>query len=110
MLELVERDSIVTHHARKRFSKRSGLSKKLTKKKSTEALNLGLERKETTGNLHRYLTKLYYHSESDIRVHHQMIYVFEGNVVVTVMMLPQYLRALSDKLQRKKRERMEVIE
>lgn len=87
-----------------------GISKKLADKKADEALTHGIGHKEVRGRLHRYLTALYYtNQEADnIRIYDRHVYVFAGNVAITILNLPNNLCIIADKAQQKYRETKEA--
>jgi hypothetical protein len=98
-----------TYHAQDRVKDRLGLSKKLADKKAQQALDFGVSHGETKGNLHRYYTYLYFHNQTanNIRVYNRKVYIFSNELLITVLNLPNHLSAAADKLQKRKKERLE---
>jgi hypothetical protein len=87
---------------------RLGLSKKLAKKKGQEALDYGLRHSEVKGHLRRFIDKTYLakRTADNIRIFNQKVYLFDSNVLITVINLPQNLCRTANKMQQKKRESM----
>lgn len=96
----------ITNHSERRFKERTGLSKRLVTKKALEALERGITHAETTGPLRKYYDKLYldHHTANNIRVMHNMVYIFYFDVLITVFPLPQSLRKTAAKIWRKKHD------
>ena len=63
----------------------------------------GVERRETTGSLRRYLDKLYYYnnSTSDVYVWSEKIYIFVDQALITVLNLPTRYKSTANSLGRK---------
>lgn len=100
-----ERDqAISTNHSRQRTKDRLGLSKNLSDKKAQSALDLGLSHSELTGNLRRYVDGLFLKKReaNNIRVYRRHVYLFTGNVCITILNLPYKYHSVEDKLWRRK--------
>lgn len=80
----------VTHHARKRVKQRLGLKKCLADSIADDALKEGTKRENTNGNLRRFLDKIYYRNpdHKEIIVHHQKVFIFKDDLLITVYALP----------------------
>jgi hypothetical protein len=100
-----------TYHAQDRVKDRLGLSKKLADKKAQQALDFGVSHAETKGTLHRYFTYLYFHNETanNIRVYNRKVYIFANELLITVLNLPNHLAQAADKLQKRKKERLDEL-
>jgi len=97
----------VTRHAEQRERKRCGVPKKATKRLAQIAFENGLKHSETTGNLHKYLTSLYFKNKkaNNLRVYGDKVYVFSDEVLVTVLNLPRGCMEIAKKcFERKRRE------
>lgn len=95
----------ITIHGEDRIIERVGGKKKNAEKLAEKAFESGLTHGETSGRLHKYLTKLYFQNpenNGNMRVYHQKIYIFGGLVLITVLPLPHNLCALADIQQKKK--------
>jgi len=94
---------IVTRHAEKR-TKRMGSSKKKATEIAEEAFAGGIKHEETTGRLRKYLSGLYLQERTanNIRLHHQMVFLFNGNVLITILNLPHNLHASVESIKRKR--------
>ena len=100
----------VTRHATKRTKDRVGLSKKIAGKNAEKAFNYGLKHSETKGNLNKYITKLYFsknNNANNIRVYHEYVYIFNDETLITILELPNNLKALAIKLQKEKEKKEE---
>jgi hypothetical protein len=97
--------AVVTRHGAKRVKERIGLSKSSIQKNVEKALVSGVTHSETKGSLHRYLDGVYLLKEcpNNMRVYNRMVYLFRGNVLITVLPLPQKYLACADKLQKNKK-------
>jgi len=99
-------ESYVTTHAGKRIRERVGVNKKSIQTVSDRALNKGLEHKELTGKLKRYIDKLYFRSKTanNIKVYAEKIYLFRDKTLITVVSLPTGLKKIANKLFQSKKE------
>ncbi|MPM35908.1 hypothetical protein SDC9_82502 [bioreactor metagenome] len=96
---------VITRHGAKRVKERIGLGKGSIQKNAEKALSFGITHAETKGSLHRYLDGVYLLKEcsNNMRVYNRMVYLFRGNVLITVLPLPQKYLACADKLQKNKK-------
>lgn len=94
---------VTTYHAQQRTKDRLGLSKNLADKKAKQALEFGVKHSDTTGSLNKYFTSLYFKNKAanNIRVYHQKVYIFEENILITILNLPHNLCAVADKVQKR---------
>lgn len=94
----------ITNHSERRFKERTGLPKRLVAKKAAEALERGITHAEATGPLRKYYDKLYldHQTANNIRVMHNMVYIFYFDVLITVFPLPQSLRKTAAKIWERK--------
>lgn len=83
----------VTKHARKRIHEREGIGKSSAERKAGIVLQKGYRRQQTKGALRKILEKeLEYKGTADeIRVYGDKIYIFCGEVLVTVLNLPPHI-------------------
>ncbi len=95
---------IVTRHGEKRIRKRLGVNKKCANRTAAKAMTLGVTHAEATGKLSRYLDGVYlpYRSANNMRVYNRAVYLFSGDILITVLALPKKYHDLADKLQRQK--------
>lgn len=95
---------VVTNHAEKR-TKRVVPSKKKAVEIAEEAFEHGIRHEETTGRLKKYLDGLYFLKETanNIRIHHQKVFIFSNNVLITILNLPQNLHDSVEAIKRKRR-------
>lgn len=96
------REAIVTNHAKQRTKERLGLSKKIADKVAAKALEHGVSHSSAKGNLKHYLDKLYlkHKTANNLRVYNRKVYIFNGNILITVINLPNSLIKTADKLQK----------
>jgi len=89
----------VTKHGEKRARNRLGIPKKSVEKYVSKAMECGLTHAESTGNLHKYLDKLYlsHDNYATAHIYHQYVYLFSGDRLVTVFILPNSLRKSAEK-------------
>jgi hypothetical protein len=94
----------VTHHAEARGKERAGLNRKALERTADKARTQGLRRKDAAGRLARYLDKLAITHPGKVPViYGQHVYVFAGEVLITVMELPhEFRRAAADCLKKRK--------
>ena len=82
----------VTDHGEFRTRKRMGVPKKAVDRLADRALKEGVGRCEFSGSLRRYLDGMYhYHNEgaNNIKVYAEKVWIFSGDVLITVLDLPQ---------------------
>jgi len=91
---MVDATPRITAHAQERAKKRVGLNAHALERVATKALNNGVTHGETSGRLNRYLTKLYLTHEkgNNNRIYGEHIFIFQGNILITVLQLPHDLK------------------
>lgn len=96
--------AIVTNHAKQRTKDRLGVSKKVANKIAGKALEHGVTHALAKGKLKSYLDKLYlsHKSANNLRVYNRKVYLFDKNILITVLNLPNNLINAADKLQHQK--------
>lgn len=94
--------SIVTNHAKQRGKDRLGINKKAVDRIADKALQCGITHAETTGNLKTYIDKIYlsHKNGNNIRVYNRQIFLFNDNVLVTILNLPKNLIKIADKIKK----------
>lgn len=82
---------IITRHGDKRTRKRVGVNRSAVERLARKALADGTTRYDAKGGLRRYLDALYhYNGQADnIRVYAEKVWIFSGNILITVLDLPQ---------------------
>ena len=100
-------DAILTDHAEKRVRDRVGVKKNVVDKVTQKALKNGITHNETAGSLKRYMDKLYlsHKKATNMRIYNRNIYLFDDNILITVINLPNKYHSTVDKINRKKRAR-----
>lgn len=85
----------LTKHGKKQVVLRCGFKGKRNAGKKAEkladrALNRGVTHTETKGRLNNYLNALYlkYRKASNLRIFDRMVFVFDDDVLITVLYLP----------------------
>lgn len=94
----------ITNHARLRGAERLNLPLEPFKRLAGIAMERGLSHAETTGKLNRYVTSLYMngHNANNIRIYGDFVYLFKGGTLITVLALPNNMKAIANKLKNKK--------
>lgn len=84
----------ITKHAYKRVKERMGLTKAAAEKMAKKAYTDGIKHSQTKGQLHKYFTKVYlnYRNSNNTRLYGEKIFVFNDNVLITVLELPNDLK------------------
>lgn len=93
----------ITGHAKERARQRFGWSNESLCRMANKAFFQGLSHKQAKGRLLKYFDLLWsqYEKANNIRLHGEALFVFCGNVLLTVWQLPIELRKLGCVLQRK---------
>ncbi len=93
----------VTRHAGRRARERLGIPKKATQSNADRALRNGIHLEQTSGSLRRYLDYIWYNDtpKNNIRIYHQNIYIFNNDILVTILPLPAKYHKTADKLEHK---------
>jgi len=79
----------VSTHAKKRLHERMGVNKKSSERVAQNALKSGIKRQDFSGSIRRFLDMLYFqYMDKEIIVYSNKVFVFAGDILVTVMDLP----------------------
>lgn len=92
---------VVSQHALLRGRERFSLTKRSVKRLAVYAYKNGLTQEDCRGPLKRYVDDLWMKEKdaSNIRVYGDNIFLFAGNILVTLYQLPNELRRIANKLQ-----------
>ena len=84
---------ILTKHSISRLEQRCGVSKKTASKVAKRAFRTGITHAETHGELHRFLDSIYLSQKkgTNMRIYGNAVYVFKGDVLITVIRIPDNL-------------------
>lgn len=84
---------ILTKHSISRLQQRCGVSKKNALKVAKRAFRTGITHAETHGELHRFLDSIYLSQKkgTNMRIYGNAVYVFKGDVLITVIRIPDNL-------------------
>ena len=84
---------ILTKHSISRLQQRCGVSKKNAPKVAKRAFRTGITHAETHGELHRFLDSIYLSQKkgTNMRIYGNAVYVFKGDVLITVIRIPDNL-------------------
>ena len=96
---------IVTKHTGKRLRERMGLGKKSIQRAAETAFDKGIKHCETTGNLNKWVTSLYFNNKTanNIRLYNDKAWIFAGKNLITVLQIPASLKkSVKDVLNRRK--------
>lgn len=101
----------ITKHSVKRTKERVGLSKKLADKNAQKALDFGIKHSEAKGSLRKFMDALYlkYKNSNNTRVYNRKVYLFNNEVLITIINLPNKFSATADKIQKRKIEQLEQV-
>ena len=96
----------MSNHATDRMSERCGLNKKSSERLSRLALENGISHNETSGSLNKYISSLYFYNEkaNNIKIYGEYVYIFVGNVLITVLPLPNKYKKIVKNINNKKGE------
>ena len=95
---------VVTKHAEKRLRERMGLGKKAVQRAAEMAFDKGIKHAETTGNLNKWITSLYFNNKTanNIRLYNDKAWIFAGKNLITVLQIPASLKkSVKDVLNRR---------
>lgn len=95
----------ITKHAEQRLKERVGLNKKALQRAAETAYDKGIKHQETTGNLNKWVTSLYFNNctANNIRLHNGKAWIFAGQKLITVIQVPASLQnSLRETSERKK--------
>ena len=89
-------EAITTEHAIERAKDRCGLNKSAAKRMSDRVLIIGKTHGDFSGAFKKYLDKLYfkYKTANNMRVYGQYIYLFNGNLLMTILNKPSKFRSV----------------
>ena len=98
---------IVTNHAKERTRQRVGLPKRVIEKNALKAFDEGIRHNELSGSIKRFVDGLYlqYQTANNIRIYCGNVYLFTGNVLITVLQLPPKYRKSADKIEKKREKK-----
>lgn len=84
---------ILTKHSISRLEQRCGVSKKNAPKVAKRAFRTGITHAETHGELYRFLDSIYLSQKkgTNMRIYGNAVYVFKGDVLITVIRIPDNL-------------------
>lgn len=91
----------VTKHANKRIHERINIPKTAIDRLAMKALEQGITHKEATGQLSKYLDKLFltHKNNAKMRVYNQKVFIFASDeTLITVMELPTNLKKVAEKI------------
>lgn len=80
-----------------------GVPRSAARKVAVKAKNQGIERRDTSGSLRRYLDHLYYYNDNSdtIYVWAEKVYIFADEALITVLNLPNRFKNTANSLGRK---------
>ena len=85
---------IVSRHAEMRLKERTGINRSAMQRMADKAFDIGIQHKETKGNLHKWVSSVYlsYGKANNIRLYGDKAYIFCDLTLVTVLQIPSNLR------------------
>ncbi len=100
---VLQSELIITDHADGRTRKRIGIKRKGVSRQADKAFENGLAFSDTDGALARFMTALYHKKKANnIRIFNRYVYIFKGDIFITVFPLPQKYVPYADKLLKRK--------
>ncbi len=96
---------IITKHAEQRLKERVGLNKKALQRAAEAAYSKGIRHQETTGNLKKWVTSLYFNNKAanNIRLYNGKAWIFAEQKLITVIQVPASLQNSLRKMSERKR-------
>ena len=96
----------MSNHATDRMNERCGLNKKSAERLARLALENGISHKDTSGNLNKYLTKLFFYNKTanNIKIYGEYVYIFCDDILITVMPLDNKYKKVVRNINTKKGE------
>ena len=90
----------VTRHAKDRLKERNGLNKKSIERIAKRALEEGIPHSRTKGQLNKWITARYFSNQSanNIRLYGDKAYIFNNEILITVLQIPARLMKDLDKM------------
>ncbi len=95
---------IATRHGANRGKERVGLPKRIIAAVAERAYTCGLPRTEAAGRLRRYLDALYHKGGAMLRVYTGRVWVYRGEVLITVLPLPVRYRTTAEEQMREREQ------
>ncbi len=85
---------IVSEHAFDRAKERLGLDRRAFEKLALKAYVSGMKHAECRGQLNKFITRLFmkYKKANNTRIYGEIIYLFNGNTLITVYHIPVELK------------------
>jgi hypothetical protein len=101
----------VTDHAYVRGKQRTGLKKASLERLLERVLEEGIQHSDTTGKLRKYMDWLYLSHEkgTSTRIYGGHVYILRGDVLITVISLPNQYRGSVAKIAAKKNKNKRVV-
>lgn len=101
----------MTFHSKSRMKTRCGTGKAASQRLADAALAYGAAHSEVNGQLNRYFTKVYLNGTgrpgsyaNNLRAYGDKLYVFQGDVLITVLQLPSQFIPQVKKITENKRK------
>jgi hypothetical protein len=93
---------MVTQHAQVRIRKRAGIPRSGANRLARKAYLHGITHSQTRGKLRAYCDRLYFaqHTANNLRIYGHFIYLFCGEILMTMWELPKRLQPLADKIRK----------
>lgn len=84
---------LLTKHSISRMQERCGITKKNAPIVARRAYRTGLTHSQTSGELHKFLDSIYLSQKkgTNMRIYGNAVYVFKGDVLITVIRIPDNL-------------------
>lgn len=93
----------VAKHATERADERMGLSPEPFRKMAGKAFKDGITHAQANGAFKRYLTRIYLakRNANNLRVYGEFVYLFHGEILITVYNLPNEFKEVAKKIKQR---------
>lgn len=105
-------DARITRHGAKRVRQRLGVPRSAVKRSAEKALRDGIGHNEASGAVQGYIATLYNAyggAANNIRIYNGFVYIFNENILITVLILPGELRKQAGYQQKRLRRRKDEL-
>ena len=100
--------AIITRCGARKFRTKQGLNKKTAQKQADKILKYGVTHKEAQGELHGFMTYLYFKCGSNnTRLYGDTAYLFVGTVIVSQYRIPDKYIPIVKQMNKEKREKLD---
>jgi len=101
----------VTNHAKQRAKERCGINNKSIERIAEKVLKQGITHNECTGQIRRWVDKLYLSEKkaNNIRLYGDKAYLFNDNVLITILQIPNDLQNRVKTILKRRKETEDIF-